>query len=489
MLVSSRFSNHCWLAVVGLFLSLAAHAAGQFDPAFGIDGRQVIGFNEVFDFNDGATAIVVQSDGRLVLVGSVRTEDTTLSTGLTRLSRSGQIDSAFGSFGRRVIRDGAGEYLVPVAAAVQSDDKIVITGSRYPTPPVRTDGGEGGIGTIEWFVMRVLADGSGLDTGFGNGGMVLLNFGRSLETAGAIAIQGDGKIVLAGTVDGLLVDPRMVAARLTSNGALDTSFGGGDGLFDEVFASTYSYSRGYAVLVQSDGKIVVGGLARKNAGAGDDDMAVLRLDSNGVADSGFGTLPQAGRVVVDFSITGLTRDDAVYSLAYRRPFLLSASRRLILGGYERSGSGPQELALAMLTYEGALDTGFSLNGKLELGTGFGSSATRINTLVLERLNPALLETADHIVLAGSAATSATRNSCFASRVDFSGTFDLNFAGGSFFLFNMSGSSVNDECRAGLESGGNLYLAGQTRQNMTMTGDDFSAFALTAADALFRNGFE
>lgn len=485
----SRLIYRWWLALPALFLTLPLHGAGQFDPAFGSNGRQVIGFNEVFDFNDGAVAIGTQSDGRLILVGSVRTESTTLSTGLTRLTRGGQIDTSFGSFGRRVIRDSAGQYLFPVAAAIQSDDKIVITGSRYPSPPVRTGDGEGIIGTIEWFVLRVLANGSGLDPSFGNGGIVLLDFGRQLETAGAIAIQGDGRIVLAGTVDGTLVDPRMVAARLTSNGALDSSFGGGDGLFDEVFASTYSYSRGYAVLIQSDGKIVVGGLARKNSAPGDDDMAVLRLESNGLADSGFGTLPQAGRVVVDFSITGLTRDDAVHALAYRRPFLVSASRRLILGGYERSGSGPQEVAMAMLTYEGALDTGFSGNGKLELGTGFGSSATRINALALERLSPLLLETADHILLAGSAATSATRNSCFAARVDFSGTFDLDFAGGSFLLFNMSGSSVNDECRAGLESAGNLYLAGQTRQNMTMTGDDFSAFALTAADALFRNGFE
>lgn len=477
------------LLAAGLLHSSKAGAAGQFDPSFGITGRQVVRFDEVYDYNDAANAIGVQSDGRLVLVGWVRTENTRLSTGVARLTRNGQPDTSFGVFGKQVIRDSANQYLVPLAAAIQSDDKIVITGARYEAPPIRPVGTRGTPGSQQWFVMRMLANGSALDSSFGSGGLVLLDFGRDTEYGTAVAIQSDGKIVLAGTVDSPLSDPRMVAVRLTTTGLLDSSFGGGDGLFDEVFASGYTRSAANALLIQSDGKIVVGGVARKNAGTLDDDMAVLRLDSNGVADSGFGTMIEAGRVVVDFSLVGLTRDDAVYSLAYRRQLISSSSRRLILGGYERSSSGPQEVAMAMLSYEGVLDNGFSGDGKLVVGTGFGSIATRINAMALERLNPFLLETADHIVIGGSAATSTSGNSCFAARVNFSGNFDINFAGGSFLLFHIGGNSVNDECRAGLESNGDFILTGVTRQNMTMTGDDFSVFALTAADAMFRNGFE
>jgi uncharacterized delta-60 repeat protein len=111
---------------------------------------------------------------------------------------------------------------------------------------------------------------------------------RTTSNAGglsAIAILGNGKIVAAGTTNTGLPKGQMLVEQFTRSGDFDSTFGGGDGQTLVGFASSGHPRDDLAsdVKVQTDGKIVVGGLS---AGA-DEEFAVVRLNANGTLDPSF----------------------------------------------------------------------------------------------------------------------------------------------------------------------------------------------------------
>jgi uncharacterized delta-60 repeat protein len=139
-------------------------------------------------------------------------------------------------------------------------------------------------------LLRYNANGS-LDTdpttGFGGGtGIVTTDIGSSSNYANAVALQADGKIVVAGNA---FANPSantsdIAVLRYNTNGTLDTTgFGSPNGY---VTTSIGAFDNGFAVAVQTDNKIVVAGNA--DAGVGDR-LALLRYNANGSLDSGFGT--------------------------------------------------------------------------------------------------------------------------------------------------------------------------------------------------------
>ena len=273
------------------------------DPSFNGDGEATA------NFGGGVTAyansLAVQPDGKTVVVGSSSTQDFAVA----RFNIDGTLDTTFGSnHTGTVLTPGSGPSDA-TAVAIQSDGKIVVAGSTGATDAFE--------------VMRYNANGT-LDTSFDHDGKVTFNFGTFISIGyhvSAIAIQGDGKIVVGGIVPrgSIAVESDEFAlAQLNTNGSLDTSFDGdgkktisfgnddqlnsllirgttilavgtsgggspagkvaiaaitntggmdntfnGNGKFTAVFpGDTYSTAR--AALVQSDGKIVIvgGGGAR-----------------------------------------------------------------------------------------------------------------------------------------------------------------------------------------------------------------------------------
>src|SRR5438876_686219 len=95
-----------------------------------------------------------------------------------------------------------------------------------------------------------------LDPGFGAGGKVTTDFGDFAEEASAVAIQADGKIVVAGA--GSLAPSDFMLARYEPDGSLDPSFGSG-GKLTTGFGGTGSDDRALAVAIQADGKIIAVG--------------------------------------------------------------------------------------------------------------------------------------------------------------------------------------------------------------------------------------
>lgn len=188
----------------------------------------------------------------------------------------------------------------------------------------------------------------GLDAEFSGDGKAIAQFVGS-QTARDMAIQADGKIVVVGsTLTDSFTD--FAIARFNPDGSLDTTFGGGDGIFTFDFAG--GNDDAHAVAIQADGKIVVAGNARNAAEFGGDfDFGILRLTTAGALDATFngsGAVP--GTKLTDFGGFDQARDLAI-----------DASGKIVVVGKALSGSA---LAIARYNASGSLDTSFSGDGKL-----------------------------------------------------------------------------------------------------------------------------
>ena len=184
----------------------------------------------------------------------------------------GDLDTSFSGDGKVVETALASSFAN--AVAIQADGKIVVAG------------GSGG----DFVVARYNANGT-LDTTFSGDGSVVTDFGGSgTDSANAVAIQSDGKIVVAGNA-GLASNARVGVARYNANGTLDNTFSG-DGRFTMEFVGPSAGGAAHGLALQADGRIVI-------VGSSGIDFAVARLNSNGTLDTTFG--PQStGIVTADF---------------------------------------------------------------------------------------------------------------------------------------------------------------------------------------------
>ncbi len=380
------------LKKLAFFLLPVSMGFGQMvlDPTFDGDGKVttpiVAGLNSVYD-------IAIQSDGKIVAVGYALA-GVNYDVAVARYQTNGSLDSTFNSVGFDILDLGSNDDIA-YSVAIQADGKIVVAGSAgngsntdflllrfntngtldnsfdtdgivtttfdisYETAydvAIQSDGkivaaGSAFIDTVYNFaVARYKTDGS-LDPVFGSGGKATTLLTNSDE-ARTMAIQTDGKIVLAGTTLQPDFSIAFGVARFRANGTLDTTFGGTGKVVTNV--TTYSeYAQ--AMAIQSDGKIVVAG---KGTPVGPEMFAVVRYNTNGTLDNGWnGT----GMVTTAF---GTTWDEA-------RAVIIQPDGKVIAGGLATVGG--QRFAMARYNTDGTLDPAFGTGGKLT--TSFGSSAS------------------------------------------------------------------------------------------------------------------
>jgi uncharacterized delta-60 repeat protein len=200
----------------------------------------------------------------LLTLGSV------LSPALVSGQTPGTLDPSFGA-GGIVTTDFGGSSANVRALAVQPDGKIVAAGGAFVN------------GIADFALARYNPDGT-LDGSFGIGGTATspFDFPGSFDQVGGAVLQPDGKIVMAGSA--VLNQFAVFAlARYNSNGTLDAGFGTGGVVttdFGQLSAEAFS------VAVQPDGKIVLAGEANIDGGY---DFALARYNSNGTLDASFGT--------------------------------------------------------------------------------------------------------------------------------------------------------------------------------------------------------
>lgn len=302
---------------------------GAPDYNFGYIGKVVTSFDAWDEF---VNAIAIQPDGNILAAGTAEILDNGRDFAIARYTAAGTLDPTFG-IGGKVSVYVSDEDDVALALSVQPDGKILM-------------GGFSGHTTLgnKFAMVRLLPDGT-RDEDFGWHGISTFSVPLSdAAEAFCMALQPDGKIVLAGrALKGGIY--KFAVARFHTSGSPDNGFGYNGGKIIDIGTAD---DRANAILLQSDGKIILGGSSKQGA---DDDFTLVRLLPNGDMDGSFGT---NGIVITDM-VTG--NSNKIRSL------VMQPDGKIIAVGYCYNGTN-NDFALARYDHDGVLDWGFGVNGWL-----------------------------------------------------------------------------------------------------------------------------
>jgi uncharacterized delta-60 repeat protein len=324
---------------------------GSFDPGFSGDGKLVLDRG----LSAYAYAVAVQPDGKIVLGGS-HDEQNVEYMDIVRVNANGTIDSSFGGGGFRSITFGKPlneAYDVTIAP----DGKILAAG--YAGTFIPANGNQPQFADYDVAVVRLNSNGTP-DTTFDADGLAKPSASAS-ETANAVALQADGKIVVAGEKS-----DEMTVTRFNSDGTVDTGFGTA-GQATPDFPSADSSAED--VVVQPDGNMVLAGYRYVG---GRDDFAVARIDPDGALDPNFSG---DGVIVTDLGAS----DDRAMSAA------IQTNGKIVVGG---SGGPAGDLYALRYNADGSPDTGFGTNG--QVAVEFASDDDEGGNVALQPDGPILI---------------------------------------------------------------------------------------------------
>ena len=288
---------------------------GSLDLSFGNGGIVITQVGNGWNYG---WALALQSDGRIVLVGTYEISTNNSGIALVRYNSDGSFDISFGNNGIVTI-DITGGYDYANSIAIQSNDqKILIGGS--------------GNGVM---IARFIPDGT-LDINFGVNGVVTL-INANIYGSNAMALQQDGKILVSGDSNN-----GIVVIRFNSDGSLDTEFGNsGIAHADIAFSG--------AMVLQTDGKIVVGGNAF-------DSFTIIRFNSDGTLDNSFGS-------------GGIVQAPQILNADYLRSVAMQADGKILSGGFsviDSTGVPPNypQIGMSLMRFEtnGNADNSFGIGG-------------------------------------------------------------------------------------------------------------------------------
>lgn len=387
---------------------------GPLDTAFDGDG---ITYARPGEGSQSGTGMVLDSQARLVIATSgLLNQDIDLA--LIRFTSSGALDPNFDGDGIRTDNIGFLDA-PPGAVAIQPDGRIVMVGGGYA-----------------FAVARALPDGQ-LDSTFAGRGYLRIMPGGYPVAGNALALQSDGKIVVAGTA-GSGQNSQIAVARLTMGGRLDSTFSG-DGILQTAVAAGWNQITGVAI--QPDGKILM---------TGDTDFydilhqvtytsfMVARLNPNGTFDSSFGTGGVSAPYIATFVVS--------------RGMALQPDGRIVIVG-QAVQSNQTHILLARYTGTGALDTSFGGTGIVMTGTISDGMANAV------RLQP------DGKVLVAGQGQLAIDDDYLLLRYNPNGTPDTSFDGDGMVSTPISGLGGDMAYTLDLLPNGRIVAAGRSLDNL------------------------
>ena len=396
-------------------LSTAFGQAGELEQNFGSGGvlkTDLNGNNE----NESAMRIAQEPDGKLLVMFSARG-----IAWLTRYNSNGSRDLSLTQFENGYANLANNFDFLPNDLAVQKDGNILITGNQYWDK-------------LDFSIIRLLPDGNS-DFNFGESGQAITSItpGQK-DSATAVAIQPDNKIVLVGTTY-TGTHTNFAVVRYNADGSLDQTFSG-DGKVTSDFGSTDAIA--LSVAIQSDGKILVGGYT-VTSGSQRKNFAIARYNSNGTLDLSFSG---DGKLTSDFA----SGDDILKSLA------LQSDGKIVAGGYSTSSN--TNFAVARYKSNGTLDSTFSNDGKIL--TDLAGSADTLQSIAIQ---------ADGKIVAGGFSKSAKGFDFSAVRYNINGTLDPGFGVNGERIIDL-GSSTDIAYQMILLKDDRAVLAGQTGDRQT-----------------------
>ena len=301
----------------GQHFAIARYTPGLLpDPTFDGTGSAIVDFGS----SSVSTGVAIDSQSNIVAVGTSSAGGGEDDFALARLDpEDGAPDPLFSQDGKQITDLGGADQIN--AVAIDTSGRTVVAGSAGPA--FETD--------VTVARYRAL-DGSLDDPGFGPDGWRRTDFGGGIEAGTGVAIQPDGKVVVAGTD---LSD--FLLARYNTDGTLDSTFSG-DGKLSTDFAGDSDRATGVAV--QPDGRIVVAGFTF-TGGAAAHDFAVARYNPNGSLDTSFSG---DGKQALDLGSNdvaegvALQSDGKIVLAGYQEPDALSG--KFAIARFEGGGAAP-----------------------------------------------------------------------------------------------------------------------------------------------------
>lgn len=289
---------------------------GSLDSTFDGDGKLTTSIGTLEDI---AYAMAIQPDGK-ILVGGQSNNGSGYDLALVRYNVNGTLDNGFDADGKVVTATSTSTESIK-AIAVQPNNKILVAGNSW-----------NGLDN-DFMVVRYNTNGS-LDTSFDNDGIVTTAINASEDDGNAIALQADGKILVAGSSwNG--ADNDFAVVRYLSNGALDNTFDT-DGIVTTTIGTSEDIA--YAIQLQSNGKIIAAGLSDNGT---DNDFALVRYNTNGSLDNSFDV---DGKVTTAIG----TKSEVASAIA------LQSDGKIVAGGYSETANGN---AFALVRYGNNIASG------------------------------------------------------------------------------------------------------------------------------------
>lgn len=302
---------------------------GSLDSSFSSDGIVTIDF--FGSINDFSYSTILQPDGKIIVCGRAFVNgNTNYGFAIARLNSDGSFDLSFSGDGKLIYDFNTGDDL-SYKAALQSNGKIVVAGYAL------------NFSNFKQQIALIRIDSTGVvDNTFGVSGEVFTEVGPFGDRGLDMIVLPNDKILVAGRTDnGTDYDYALV--KYDSDGNLDLSFGNSGKVSTDI-AGEDDY--GNSLAVQNDGKIIVAGYTGDIAAF--TQFAMVRYDSLGVVDSGFGV---NGKVV-----TAFTSRDQNYAIC------LQADQKILLAGRVYDGLD-NNFAIARYGVDGILDSSFNIDGK------------------------------------------------------------------------------------------------------------------------------
>lgn len=336
---------------------------------------------------------------------------------MTGFSQVPKLDSAFGTNGRTSTGIANIDDFAK-AIAVQRDGKIVVAGSVVAGP------------YGDFVVVRYNANGT-LDSTFDGDGKVRTPIGAFDDRANALAIQRDGKIVVAGYSVGASGSGDFALVRYNTDGSLDSSFDN-DG---KLTTSLGPGAQVNAIAMQKDGKIVVTGFCYVNNAP---DFALARYNPDGSLDVSF---DGDGKLT-----TPITQFDRANAIAIQK------DGKIVVGGYTNSSGSTSQFAVIRYYPDGRLDNGFDGDGKV---------ITDVQPNLTSNITSIAIQPDGKIIAAGYTFTSTGTNVDFAIvRYNTNGSRDSSFDGDGIVITPVAAGHNDDLANAvAIQTDGKIVAGG------------------------------
>jgi len=446
-------------SLAALLLCASAHANnGDADPTFGSGGVVIVNY----DLPGGPapeflTRVLVQPQGYVLVSTAEATCCATFEydTVVTRVDRSGALDSTFGTNNGVTKLLATSQYDFICGASIAPDGSLLIAV-------------HGALGGDPGAVIKLSADGIP-DPNFGSNGVVVVPNFAGADVAGL----SNGQVLLGGLYNSSVA----AVLRLNADGGADTTFG--NQTPKDGYAMACGADEVDAMALQADGKILVAGMGYTSASSGDD-FLVLRFTATGDLDTTFNNIGfGSGQVLIAFDRCGSNPSSDFQNRDVIKALAIEPSGDILVAGTAAGycdapiGNLGSAIGVARIHDDGTLDNAF---GKplFQFAAGYDTQAAAI-----------AVQGGKIFIAATAAGGFATANDIGLIRLNHSGTPDLTWVNAGYAHYDM-GLSTNDAA-AGIAFDGSAPLVGGSR-DVTYPDTDVSVLRV-ANDLIFADGLD